>query len=192
MQPPRPPTRLERVTSHESACSQATPAPQRGSYTGHVISEASAPPSSLTHALDASYVVKARRPVFAADDDTGPHRRRPAARLRKPIPSAFARALPRRVSEPTPRLFDGAAASPGPHAKARRSLAAGAEIARPPRGQAPREEISDHRASQRPSWASRPGVKKFPQFRRRENLVGARGSTAGAQKFGPPPPCGKL
>jgi hypothetical protein len=67
MQPPRPPTRLERVTSHESACSQATPAPQRGSYTGHVISEASAPPSSLTHALGASYVVKARRPVFAAE-----------------------------------------------------------------------------------------------------------------------------
>src|SRR5690606_31148130 len=44
----------------------------------------------------------------------------PPPRLRKPIPSAFARALPRRVSEPTPRLFDGAAASPGPHAKARR------------------------------------------------------------------------
>lgn len=83
MQPPRPPTRLERVTSHESACSQATPAPQRGSYTGHAISEASAPPSSLTHALGASYVVKARRPVFAADDDTGPHRRRPAAQAPK-------------------------------------------------------------------------------------------------------------
>src|SRR5690606_34128750 len=57
-----------------------------------------------------------------------------------------------------------------------------------PRGQAPREEISDHRASQRPSGASRPGVKNSPQFRRRENLVGGRGSTARGPKFGPPPP----
>lgn len=75
-----------------------------------------------------------------------------------------------------------------PHRPPTRSLAAGAEIAMPPRGQAPREEISDHRASQRPSGASRPGVKNSPQFRRRENLVGGRGSTARGPKFGPPPP----
>src|SRR5690606_24051899 len=89
------------------------------------------------------------------------------------------------------KLSASARAHPmAPHRPPTRSLAAGAEIARPPRGQAPREEISDHRASQRPSGASRPGVKNPPQFRRRENLVGGRGSTAGGPKFGPPLPGG--
>src|SRR5690606_13921848 len=86
------------------------------------------------------------------------------------------------------KLSASARAHPmAPHRPPTRSLAAGAEIARPPRGQAPREEISDHRASQRPSGASRPGVKNPPQFRRRENLVGGRGSTARGPKCGPHP-----
>lgn len=111
----------------------------------------------------------------------------PPPRLRKPIPSAFARALPRRVSEPTPRLFDGAATSPGPHAKARRwpqerrspCLLGGRRPARRSPTTGPAKGLLG-RVGQ--------GGKIPPQFRRRENLVGGRGSTARGPKFGPPPP----